>query len=84
MAQADLIREFVSTRYIEPARATGTKHVTVRAGDVHRDMQLKDRMPAVASALGAKAFETAYRVKCIGRTGPHNGANLTFTFEVEP
>ena len=47
-------------------------------------MQLKDRMPAVASALGAKAFETAYRVKCIGRTGPHNGANLTFTFEVEP
>ena len=84
MAQADLIREFVNSRYIEPARAARTTRVTVRAGDVHREMQLKDRMPAVASALGAKAFETTYGVKCVERTGPHNGANLTFTFEVEP
>ena len=49
------------------------KQVTVRAADVYTGMKLKDRMPAVASALGAKVFETTYRVRCVGRTGPHNG-----------
>ena len=82
MNQADTIRQFVDTRYIKPARSSGTKHLTIRAGDVHAAMKLKDRMPAIASALGAKVFETTYAVKCISRTGPHNGANLMFTFEL--
>jgi hypothetical protein len=30
--------------------AAGTKQVSIRAGDVHTAMTLKDRMPAVASA----------------------------------
>lgn len=84
MNKADSIRQFVSDHYIEPARIAGAKQVTVRAGTVHTEMKLKDRMPAVASALGAKTFEVAFRVRCIERTGPHNGANLTFTFEIQP
>jgi 5-methylcytosine-specific restriction protein B len=84
MNKADAIRQFVNAQFIEPARLAGTKQVTVRAGDVHAAMHLKDRMPAVASALGAKTFETDYRVRCVSRAGPHNGANLTFTFEVQP
>ena len=83
MTQAVGIRQFVDTQYVKPARASGTKQVTVRVGDVHAAMKLKDRMPAVAGALGAKVFETTYGVKCVGRTGPHNGANLTFTFELQ-
>jgi 5-methylcytosine-specific restriction protein B len=79
---ADLIREFVNHHYIVPARTAGKKQVTVRAGDVHSAMKLKDRMPAIASALGATTFETKYGVHCVGRTGPHNGANLTFTFDL--
>ena len=47
---------------------------STRVGDVHTGMKLRDRMPAVAGALGAKVFETTYGVKCVGRTGPHNGA----------
>ena len=84
MTQADAIRQFVNANKIEPARAAGTKQVIVRAGDVHKEMSLKDRMPAVTSALGATSFETEYRVRCIDRTGPHNGANMTFTFEIQP
>lgn len=84
MTQADTIRQFVNATYIEPARLAGTKQVIVRAGTVHREMNLKNRMLAVTSALGSKAFEAAYRVRCIGRTGPHSGANLVFTFEVQP
>ena len=84
MTKADEIRQFVNARYIEPARAGGTKQITIRAGDVHAEMGLKDRMPAVASALGATTFETRYRVHCASRVGPHNGANLKLTFDIEP
>lgn len=84
MSTADGIRQFVNVNYIRPARNAGTKQVVIRAGDIHSAMKLKDRMPAVASALGAKIFETDYRVRCVSRTGPHNGANLRFTFEIVP
>jgi hypothetical protein len=84
MKQADAIREFANTTYIEPARRAGLKRVTIRAGDVHSQMGLRDRMPAVAGGLGATTFATAYRLKCVDRTGPHNGADLTLTFEIQP
>ena len=84
MTQADEIRAFVNATYIAPARTAGTRRVQVRAGTVHAQMKLRDRMPAVASALGATTFETTYRVRCVERQGPHNGANLTFTFELLP
>jgi hypothetical protein len=51
---------------------------------IHKDMLLKDQMPSVASALGAKVFEIGYRVRCTSRPEPHNGANLEFTFDVLP
>lgn len=82
--QADAIRRFVNDRYIEPARSAKTGQVSVRAGTVHAEMKLKDRMPAVASALGSTRFEKEYRVRCVARTGPHNGSNLELTFEIEP
>lgn len=81
---ADDIRDFVDANYIQPARTAGQAIVRVKAGDVHRAMGLQDRMPAVASALGAKVFESRHRVQCLERTGPHNGANLQFVFEVLP
>lgn len=56
MGLADEIREYVLVNYIEPARRWGESTVTVRAGDVHKAMGSKDRMPAVAGALGATSL----------------------------
>ena len=81
---ADTIREFVRHPYIDPARKTGAAQVTVRAGDVHRDMHLVDAMPAVCGAIGARKFETRCAVKLVNRVGPTNGANVYFTFEILP
>jgi hypothetical protein len=39
--------------------AAGTKQVSIRAGDVHTAMKLKDRMPAVATASGRTRAEGA-------------------------
>ncbi|CAG0927814.1 hypothetical protein TFLX_00642 [Thermoflexales bacterium] len=82
MNRADSIRQFVLSNYIQPARVRGDTEVTVRAGDVHKAMNLKDAMPAVASALGANKFQEFAKVKLIKREGPQNGANLLLAYKL--
>lgn len=79
---SDQIREFVNETYIRPARSAGQTTVTIRAGDVHSQMGLKERMPQVCGAIGADKFQTEYRVTLLSQDGPHNGANKRFTFQV--
>src|SRR4051812_33376488 len=61
MTQADRIRQFVLDRHVAPARARGRSEVTVRAGDVHRDMGLSNAMPAVCAAIDSKKFSELAR-----------------------
>jgi hypothetical protein len=84
MTMAELIRAYVDRLWIQPARVAGLQQVAVQCGAVHRAMGLRDRLPAVAGAIGSNLFEHQYRVRCIERTGPHQGSTLTFTFEVLP
>lgn len=82
MSLADSIRDFAFKRYIEPARKQGKRSVTIRAGDIHKDMGLHDRMPDVSSALGSKKFEKQFNIKRLKVEGPLHGANTLFTFEI--
>lgn len=82
MSQADRIRRFVFDHYIAPARAAGRAEVTVRAGDIHRGMGLCNAMPAVCSAIGSDKFNQFARVALRDRTGPANGANVYFSFDL--
>lgn len=82
MRQADHIREFVLDHVIKPARSHGRSLVSVRAGDVHRDMGLRNAMPAVCSALGSDKFLGMAAVETIARSGPPNGSNALFTFKL--
>lgn len=80
MSLADRIREFVYKKYVRPTLEAGKSEIQVRAGDVHRDMRLQNRMPAVCSALGVRVFESAYGLVKTGRSGPPQGANAVFFF----
>jgi len=82
MILADRIRQFVLETYIEPARLRGDKTIKIRAGDVNDSMGLTSRQPAVAGALGAVKFQDFARLRLLSREGPHQGANLVFTFEL--
>ncbi len=84
MSPADSIRAFVIERWIEPARGAGETFVRVRAGDGHRAMGLRMRMPAVVGALGADKFQELANVRRIAVEGPSQGANCVFTFELLP
>lgn len=80
MSQADDIRQFVVVNYIAKARSRFEQQVSVRAGDVHRDMTLQNAMPAVCSAIGSNKFELEANVREAGRSGPANSSTSTFTF----
>ena len=76
------IRTFVNRSYVKPARQADVRTVTVRAGDVHTRMGLRQRLPQVCGAIGTRSFEERYRVRLIERTGPTQGAEVYFTFEL--
>ena len=82
MALADRIREFADEHYIQPARERGERQFTIRAGDLHDDLGLHARLPAVSAALGANKFEDEYAVRRLSVEGPINGANCVMIFEI--
>ena len=79
---ADRVRQQVIAHYIAPARNAGETVVKVTAGDVHRELDLQDRMPAVCSALDTQEFLDLAGVDMEGRSGPPQGATTTFVFSI--
>lgn len=80
---ADRIRGHVLRKYVAPARSRGERSFTVRAGDVHSDLALINRMPNVCSALGSRKFVALANVRLLQRTGPAAGSNVYFTFALD-
>lgn len=77
---ADRIRRHVNETVIAPARNAGKTAVIVVAGDVHKDLRLKDRMPAICGALDAQKFQDEYRVVLCKRSGPKQSSTATWSF----
>jgi hypothetical protein len=82
VSHSDDVREHCRTQIIGPARVRGAITAAIRAGDVHKALGYKNRMPLVCSALGSKLFEQACQVERVSVDGPLNGANATFTFRL--
>ena len=74
------VRAFCATQYVTPARQRGDYSVTIRAGDVHRKLDFRNRLPLVCSALGSNRFEDELDLKRVSIDGPLNGANTYFTY----
>src|ERR1035441_126542 len=53
-SSAQGIRSFVYKEYIEPARRKGELRIKVVAGDVHRALKLKNRVPNVCQVLDSR------------------------------
>lgn len=82
MILADRIRKYVLDTVITPARQQGRAYVVVRSGDIHKQMGLKDRMPAVCGALDAEKFLDYANVRLVERSGPYQGATVEWVFEI--
>ena len=79
-SRADRIRRHVRTRYIDPARRDGGNTVTIRAGDVARDLHLGNRVPAVCSALGSKLLLEQAGLRLVERRGPRQSTTTEFRY----
>lgn len=77
------IRKFVCKKYIKVARKQSKKQITIRAGDVHRDMGLVSRMPTVCSALESK-LDDMCNVEIMKIVAPpsRRGANFFVTYRL--
>ena len=84
MGQADNIRQYVLEHLIEPARLERRSELTVRAGDIHKQMRLHQAMPPVCSALGTRKFLDLAAVSLQDRRGPINGSNVYFIYDLNP
>ena len=84
MILADRIRNYVMSELIEPARLTGQTVLHINAGDVHASLGLKNRMPAVCSALDAEKFLAYANVNLESRKGPRQGASAEWVFDLLP
>ena len=77
---ADTVRDHVLKNYIEPARNAKAASVKVRAGDVHRALNDRARLPLVCSALTAISFRRAHNSRLLKVEGPGKSTTTTFTF----
>ena len=80
MSYADEVRAYCSRRCVNPARVSGQKDFSIRAGDVHDAMGYRNRLPLVCSAIGATVFCASNGVQRTGVEGPPNGSNTVFRF----
>jgi hypothetical protein len=76
------IRDYVVSDFVEPARERGETEIVVKSGDVHRSLDLRNRLPAVCAVLGSDIFRKLAGVEPLGVTGPANGATTEFRFKL--
>lgn len=78
---ADNIREFIRDNYVAPQRKAGKPQITIRSGDVHNRMGLKNRYAAVCGAMNSSQIEGECHVR-IEEVNGTAGANLLVTHEL--
>lgn len=81
-ATAAEVRAFVYMTYVWNVRQQGLRRISIKAGDVHRQMGLVNRVPLVCSVLDSGKFESEYGVRKVGRAGPAQSTTTTFEFEL--
>ena len=78
--EADRIRLFTFATVIAPARNANQQTVTVRAGDLHKEMGLQNRYASVVNALRGRKFAALADVTIVHQEGARVGASTQFTF----
>lgn len=73
------IRDHLRKKYFEPARRRHESLVTVRAGDIHRELGLQNRVPNVCQVMESRLLEKEANVKVSSKQGPPSGRGTTVT-----
>lgn len=77
---AGRIREHILATYIDPARTRQESTVRIVAGDVHKALHLRNRVPAVCQVLSGKKFLAENNLILEKQEGPRSGQSTTAVF----
>lgn len=83
MRDADRVREYAKERYVLPARQQEQKRLSIRVGDVVRDLKMNGRTPAVCSALKTREFLQSNDLHLVDTSGPKSGQSTTVIYTYE-
>ncbi len=79
---SDRVREHVKKKYIDPARKDGKKSLSIRAGDIHRELGFTRRIPVVCSALRSRKLQQICDIELTYVGGPNNSTTTTFAYKL--
>jgi hypothetical protein len=79
---SDRVRDHVKRKYIDPARKEGKKTLSIRAGDIHRELGFSRRIPVVCSALRSRKLSKTCNIELTYIGGPNNSTTTTYTYRL--
>lgn len=82
-SDSDAVRRHAYEKYVAHAHRRNEKTVSINVGEVHRALQLNNRVPLVCAALSSKKFLTEHNLRIVSKTGPPSGQSTTVTFTYE-
>ena len=82
MSLSDDVRKYCLEKYILPARKDGNNTVIIRVGDIHKELNFKDKIPLVCSSIGTNKFKEMAKVERVSIEGPIGGAETFYTFKI--
>ena len=79
---SDRVRDHIKRKHIDPAKKAGKKTLSIRAGDIHKELGFSRRIPVVCSALRSRKLSKSCDIELTYIGGPNNSTTTTFTYSV--
>jgi len=80
---SDRVRDHVKRKYIDPAKKAGKKSLSLRAGDIHKELGFTRRIPVVCSALRSRKLQKNCEIQLTYVGGPNNSTTTTFAYKLK-
>jgi hypothetical protein len=80
---SDRVRDHVKRKYIDSAKKSGKKTLSIRAGDIHKELGFSRRIPVVCSALRSRKLSKNCDIELTYIGGPNNSTTTTFTYKLK-
>lgn len=80
---AERVRLCARNYHIEPARERGATEVSIRSGELAREMGLENAFPTICEALGGVKFQTLCALPPPRVTTPNPSSTTTFTWRLD-
>ena len=82
IGDADRIRLCAVNYYIESARENGAAEVSIRAGDLAKEMGLQNAFPSICNALNGKKLQELADLPAPTHTEPNPSSSTIFTYQL--